>query len=669
MVAVLSHGLWQRAFGADPAIIGKTITLSGSGYTVVGVMPPDFKIFNPPAVFGLPTGAARPQLWIPYAGSMNEAGAHFFLGFGRLKPEIAPSRAQASLNAVSARLATEFPALKDWGASVRPLQEQIVGGARPALILLLVAVGLVLLIACANVANLSLARSTARRSEFALRAALGASRSRLILQSLVESAMLALSGGALGVFLARGGLAALVALQSSNLPRLEEIQLNTTVLFFSFLISLLTSLIFGLAPALRASNPDLNASLRESGLGCGKAPSRRRAGDLLMVAEVALAMILLTGAGLMIHSFARFGAVPPGFQPEQLLTFDFSPAVAPYSEDATQARLHREILDRIRPLPGVQSAATVYGLPFGSMLNATCGVALDDPSRPDNQPAKAYSAWRVVTPGYFETIRVPMVEGRPFSEKLDSATSPPAAIVNEAFARKRFPGQSPLGRRIRVYSVGTNWLQTIVGVVRDVKLTGLDAPAAPEVYQPASQQPPWMFSLVVRSSLPPRQLETLVRSQLDAVDRDLAPFNSRTMENAICSSVGGPRVTTTLIGLFAVLALALTVVGIYGVMSYSVSRRTREIGVRIALGATRGSVIRLVLRRGLILTLVGAALGLCGSFALTRLLASQLFGVSPRDPGTFATVAAILMLVGLSACYPPSRRAARMDAVTALRAE
>jgi putative ABC transport system permease protein len=331
--------------------------------------------------------------------------------------------------------------------------------------------------------------------------------------------------------------------------------------------------------------------------------------------------------------------------------------------------LHREILDRIRSQPGVESSATIYGLPFGTMLNATCGVALDNPSTSDNQQAKVHCAWRVVSPGYFETLRVPILAGRSFSEKLDSATSLPVAIINESFARKHFPGQNPLGRTIQIFPFETNWHKTIVGVIHDVKLSGLDAPVVPEIYQPTSQQAPWMFSLVVRSSLPPPHIENLVRSQVGAVDKDLVPFNIRTMESAIRSSVGGPRFTTTLIGLFAALALALTVVGIYGVISYSVSRRTREIGIRLALGATRGSVIQLVLRRGLILTLLGAGLGLCGSFALTRLIASQLFEVSPHDPMTFATVVILLMLVALSACYLPSRRAARVEPMTALRAD
>jgi putative ABC transport system permease protein len=666
-VVVLSYGLWQRSFAGNRDVIGKAITLSGMTYAVVGVMPKEFRIFNPPAIFGLPTGNVQPQLWTPYPGSMDEMGAHFFLGFGRLKAGVPLARAQAELTALSWRLRTDSPAQKDWGASVQPLKEQIVSGARPALRLLLAAVGFVLLIACANVANLSLARSAARGNEFAVRAALGADRSRLIRQLLVESAILAVLGGALGVLLARASLAGLVALQPANLPRLDEIQLDKTVLFFTLAISVATALLFGLVPALQASQPDFNASLKDNGRSSSEGVRRKTARGVLVVAEVALAMILMAGAGLMISSFARLIRVAPGFAPEQLTTFDFSPDVGDYTDPLKRGMLSQRIRDKVRALPGVKSVATVYGLPFGTMLNSLCGSWIE--GRPTTDPReRATAAWRVVSPGYFKTMNVPVVAGRGFSQETDTANSPPVVAINQAFARKYFAGENPVGKRIQVFTVSSNWNE-IVGVVEDVKLTGLNAPTAPEIYQPDSQQAPWMFSLVVRSSLPARQIESFVRTEVSALDKGLVPFNVRTMARAISGSVAPQRFTTILIGLFAALALTLTVVGIYGVVSYSVSQQTREFGIRLALGASRWSVLSLVLRQGMVLAAAGICIGLAGSFALTSLIAAQLFEIKANDPVNFAVVALLLALVTLTACYLPARRAAKVDPLVALRYE
>jgi len=666
-VVVLSHGLWLRSFGGDRRVIGNSITLNGLNYVVVGVMPPDFRIYQPAAVFGLPTGDVQPQLWVPHPGSMTERTNHFFLAFARLKAGVTAAQAQSELGTISERLSQEWPSQKDWGASVQPLNEQIVGGSRPALRLLLGAVGFVLLIACANVANLSLARSVARRKEFAVRSALGAARSRLVHQLLVESTTLAVLGGGLGVLLARWGLAGLMALQPASLPRLDEIRLDGSVLSFTLLVSLFTGLMFGLAPAIHASKPDLNEALKEGGHGCAEGRHRQRVRAILVVAEVALAMMLLAGAGLMINSFVRFSRINPGFEPEQLVTFDFSLSGGAYAEDSQRISLVRQLRDRVQAKPGIGSVATVYGLPFGTMLNAVVGAIID--GRPESESrARARAALRVVSSDYFRTMGVPLLAGRAFSDELDTLNSPPALIINETFARKYFPGEDPVGRRMQLFTLSSNWHE-IVGVIKDVKLTGLDAPATPEVYQSDLQSGVWMFSLVVRSTLPLREIEKMVRAEAAALDKELPTFNVRTMEQAISTSVAPRRFIMMLIGLFAALALMLTAVGIYGVVSFSVSQQTREIGIRIALGAPRRTVLGYVLRQGTVVALVGIAIGLAGSFGLTRLIANQLFGVSATDPTTFVIVATLLMLVTLTACYLPARRATKVDPMAALRHE
>ncbi len=637
-VVVLSHGLWVRSFGGDRRVIGNSITLNGLNYVVVGVMPPDFRIYQPAAVFGLPTGDVQPQLWVPHPGSMTERTNHFFLAFARLKAGVTAAQAQSELCTISERLSQEWPSQKDWGASVQPLNEQIVGGSRPALRLLLGAVAFVLLIACANVANLSLARSVARRKEFAVRSALGAARSRLVHQLLVESTTLAVLGGGLGVLLARWGLAGLMALQPASLPRLDEIRLDGSVLSFTLLVSLFTGLMFGLAPAIHASKPDLNEALKEGGHGCAEGRHRQRVRAILVVAEVALAMMLLAGAGLMINSFVRFSRIHPGFEPEQLVTFDFSLSGGAYAEDSQRISLVRQLRDRVQAKPGIGSVATVYGLPFGTMLNAIVGAIID--GRPESESrARARAALRVVSSDYFRTMGVPLLAGRAFSDELDTLNSPPALIINETFARKYFPGEDPVGRRVQLFTLSSNWHE-IVGVIKDVKLTGLDAPATPEVYQSDLQSGVWMFSLVVRSTLPLREIEKMVRAEAAALDKELPTFNVRTMEQAISTSVAP-----------------------------SVSQQTREIGIRIALGAPRRTVLGHVLRQGTVVALVGIAIGLAGSFGLTRLIANQLFGVSASDPTTFVIVATLLMLVTLTACYLPARRATKVDPMAALRHE
>ena len=666
-VIVLSYGLWQRSFGGDHQVVGKGITMNGLGYTVVGVMPPNFKIYQSPAIFGLPTGDVQPQLWAPYPGSMDERTNHYFQAFGRLKPGVNLAQAQSQLNMITERSSTQWPSQKDWGASVRRLDEQVVGNSKPALRLLLGAVGLILLIACANVANLFLARAASRGRELALRAALGAGRLRLVRQLLTESALLAILGGGVGMGLARVGLRLLTTLQPASLPRLDEIQLDGTVLCFTVLVSLLTGAIFGLAPALAVLNPKLEQWLKEGGRGSSQGHRGRFVRNALVVVEVALAMVLLTGAGLLIHSFARLMQVDPGFAPERLISLDFSMAGRAYDIDSKRIDLVRQLRERIQAQPGMASVATVYGLPFGTMLNAVVGATIA-PQKPGEPPTGARAAWRVVSPSYFKTMDIPLLAGRGFSDVLDVPNSQPVAIINYAFAQKFFAGENPIGRRIQLFTLSTNWHE-IVGEIQDVKLTGLEAAATPEIYQSDSQNGEWMFSLVIRSSLTRREIEKTVRVEAAALDKDLPLFNVRTMEQAIGTAVAPRRFTMLLIGLFAGLAVTLAAVGIYGVVAYSVGERTREIGIRMALGASRRGVLGLIFRQGAVLALVGILIGLAGSATLKTFMAAQVFGISATDPATFMVTGTLLVLVVAAACYLPARRAAKVDPVTALRHE
>jgi putative ABC transport system permease protein len=666
-VVVLSYGFWQSRFAGDRNVLGQSITLSGLNYTVVGVMPEQFKVFHPAKVFGLPTGRVDPQIWAPYPGSMSETTNHFFLVFGRLKSGIALDRAQAEITAIAARAGERDSARSDWGACVQSLKEQVVGGTRPALRLLLAAVGFVLLIACANVANLALTRNAAREREFAIRTVLGAARSRLLRQLLVESTIVSVLGGSLGLLLARCSLACLKVLQPADFPRVDEIRLDGSVLIFTLSLSLLTGLLFGVAPALLASKPEVNESLMECGRSATEGRLRRRSRKVLVVAEVALAMILLAGAALILNGFTRLIRVGPGFEPARLMAFDFSPARPRYAEDSERMRLVKHLREGIEPLPGVESAATIYGLPFGTMLNSLVGVSIEGRSRSDSRE-RVSAGWRVVSASYFKTMGIALAAGRLFSDELDTPNSAKTVIINESFAHKYFGGENPLGHRVQPLTISTNWHE-IVGVIKDVKLTGLDAAPMPEMYQCDSQNAVWMFSLVVRSSMPERQIENMVRAQVAAVDNDLPVFNVRTMQRAVNSSFAQRRFTLMLVGLFASLALILTAVGIYGVVSYSVMRQTREIGIRMALGASCRSVLGLTLREGMGAVLIGMVLGLAGSLGLTRLIANQLFGVSPTDPATLGSVSVFLMAVALTACYLPARRAARVDPMAALRYE
>jgi putative ABC transport system permease protein len=665
-VVVLSHGLWQRRFGADQDVVGKSVTLSGLDYTVVGVMPSGFKIYHTAAVFGLPSGDVQPQLWAPYPGDMNDRTNRYFLGFARLRSGVTVAEARHELRVLAERVKQEFPAQQDWGAVVQPLDEQIVGGVRPALRLLLGAVVFVLLIACANAANLSLTRSAARGKEFAVRSALGATRPRLVGQLLTESMALALLGGSLGVLFAYWGLGALMALRPDNLPRFDEVRLDGPVLGFTLVVSVLTGAMSGVLPAISAAKADPGGPLGERVRGSSEGYRGRRARTFLVASQVTSATILLAGAGLMIHSVARLTRVDPGFEPRRLMTFDLSPAGRAYAEGSKRMNLVRQLRDRLQARPGIGAAATAYGLPFGTMINSMIGVTIE--GRSTDPSERVGAGWRVVSPNYFETMGIRLLAGRAFFEEVDRPDSPPAVIVNETFCRRNFPGEDPVGKRLRLFPISTDWHE-VVGVIGDVKLNGLDAPAPPEVYQSDSQHGVWMFSLIVRSPLSAAQVEKLVRDEAAGVDADLPLFNARTMDQAIASSVAPRRFTMTLMGAFAISALVLAAVGIYGVVSYSVGQQTREIGIRVALGASHRAVMRLVLRRWMTAALVGIAAGLATSLGLTRVIAHQLFDVSATDPPTLILVAAVSLLVTSIAARLPARRAATIDPMEALRHE
>ena len=675
-LAVLSDGLWRRRFGADAKVVGSPINLNGKVYTVVGVMPREFRCFNPTTVTGRPTGDVQPQLWVVYQFTPEESqnrAAKYFLGLGRLKPGVTFVQAQNEMSAIAERLAQEFPRQNGWGVNVRSLPEQIVGGARPALATLLGAVAFVLLIACANVANLLLARSAARAKEFAIRAALGASRARVIRQLLTESLLLAAVSGGLGLALAEGVVQALRAFGPANVPRMDEVALDAPALGFTLLVSVVTGLLFGLAPALQAARTDLNESLQAAARGAVGGFRRQRGRRLLVASEVALALMLLAGAGLMVNSFARLARVDPGFAPGRLIAFDVALSDTRYAELSTRVAAAGALRARLREIPGVVSVATACGLPFGTMLNI--GTRVSGESRAAAVPGEQFIGvgWRLVSPEYFRTMNISLRSGRAFTEQ-DTTRSAPVAIINETLGRKLYPAEDPVGKRINVHSsttnlaLSTNWCE-IVGVIRDVKLTGLDAPVQPEVYRPDLQDCFWMLSVVLNTTLPPASVARLAQAKALAVDREMPIYNLRTMDRAITDSIAARRFTMSLIGIFAALALSLTVIGIYGVISYSVGQRTQEIGIRMALGAPRRAVLALVLREGMGFVGVGLVAGLAGSLALSRVIASQLFGITATDPLTLAGVVALLAGAAFLACLLPARRAAQIDRLVALRNE
>jgi putative ABC transport system permease protein len=660
-VAIVSYGLWQRRFGSDPGLIGKAIQIDGESYTVVGVMPPGLR-FPPPAV------SLNRDVYVPGTRSeeRNDRFSHNHWVVACLNPGVTIEQAQANMEAIARGLAERYPADRDMGARVTLLHEKVANSVRPALLVLMGSIGLVLLIACANLANLLLARGAARQKEIAVRHALGASRGHLLWQWLAESVLLALLGGAVGLLLAFQGIAFLRWL-GPNLPRLEETTIDMRVLTFSLLLSVLSGLIFGVAPALHGSKIDLQEALKKSGTrtaGLGRNGTR----SLLVVTEMALAMMLLVSAGLLMRSFVRLYKVDPGFNPESVLTGWVLLPISKYSEPRRQAVFFKEALERIESLPGVVAAGGSSSVPL--IENDTGGIQIE--GRPEPHPGElAVEAERPkVTPGYFRAIGIPLLRGRTFSW-ADSEGSLPVALISKKAAELYWPGEDPIGKRVNIYDGGEQrpvWRQ-VVGIVGDVRHDGLAEKARPGIYVPLLQSPTFFTVLAVRTHTDPGSLSATIRHELMAVDKDQPVFDIRTMEQVVSESMSDRRFQMILLGIFALVALSLAVVGIYGVMSYSVSQRVQEIGIRMALGADRNAILRLVVGQGFKLTMIGLAVGLAGAFALTRVLSSLLYGVTTTDPATFVGVSLLLVGVALLACYIPARRATKVDPMVALRYE
>ena len=657
-VVILSHALWQRRFGGDPGILNKTISLSGIQNTVVGIMPPKFQF---------PENA---EMWRPLAPSdgMRAARFGFFLPVvGRLKPGVTRAQAQADLDVIANQIEQQFPDMSGYGVNVVLALEQTVGAIRRSLMTLFVAVLFVLLIACANVANLLLARAAGRRREVAVRAALGAGRWRIVRQLLTESMLLAVLGGALGVLLAWWGLRLLVDLSPANIPRLENIRLDGRVLWFSLGLSLLTGLIFGLAPALQTTHLKLGETLKEGGRTEAGGRSAQLIRGALIVAEVALTLVLLAGAGLLIRSFWRLQQVDPGFKAENLLTLRLSLPRSRYTDDAKAVSFFEQLQERLSALPGVVAVSATTDIMLRRLATSSSFTIENRPRDPSELSLEL--PFDRVQPNYFQTMGIPLLQGRAFTAQ-DKRDSPSVAIVNETFVKRYFPNDDPIGKRFTFGAPGPNaqWI-SIVGVVRDTKRQGVDQPIRIESWMPLAQSPAGSMDVVLRTVGDPLALSNSAREAVWSLDRDLPIPRIQTMEQNLSERVAQRRLNMLLLGLFASVALILAAVGIYGVMSYAVTQRTNEIGIRMALGAQSGDVVGLVLKHGMALTLVGVAIGLIATFMLTRLMASLLFGVSATDPITFAAIAALLIGVALVACWIPARRATRVDPMVALRCE
>jgi predicted permease len=662
-VVVISHGLWRQRYGADTNIIGQKITLDNKAYTVIGVTAPDFQFPHRgelPAQFKITTKVDlyRPLAFTP--AEMNDRLDDHLAVIARLKPGVSVEQASADMSAIARRLAEQYPQTnKDRGARLTPLHQQAVGKARTALLVLLGAVGFVLLIACANVANLLLARAAGRQKEMAIRAALGANRWRVVRQLLTECLLLAVSGGAAGLLLAWRLVELLPAIAPDNLPRAQDIRLDTRVAGFTLVVSLLTGIVFGLLPALQASKIDFGEGLKEGARG-GAGLLRRRLRGFLVVGEVALALVLLIGAGLLIRSFAHLTEVDPGFDPRRILMMNVWPQPPKYTNSQANA-FHQQTLERVRALPGVEASSMVHPAPL-SGENRSASFGVEGRPSPTEEPFNA--GIRIISPEFFKTFRVPLVNGRLLAES-DDTKAPPVVVVNESLARIYFANENPLGKRLII----SGETHAIVGVVGDVKHSSLDEEAKAEIYFPMAQSTRRTMTLAVRASGDPMQMVAAVRGQVRAADKEIPIFNLQTMERLIDKSVAPRRFNMLLLGVFALVGLALAGVGLYGVISYTVTQRTREIGVRVALGAQTGDVLRQIIGEGMTLALIGVLLGLGGALALTRLMKTLLFGVSSTDPLTFIVIAAALIIVALLACWIPARRAANMDPLASLRVE
>jgi putative ABC transport system permease protein len=661
-IVVLSYGLWQQRFGSDPGVIGRRIQLDGVGKEVVGVMPKGFAY------------PEERQAWLPIDYDENfvskQRGAWFLDVVARLKPGVTPEQSAAEVGTIGRNLAKQYPdANAEVGMTTYPLREAMVGDIRSAVLVLLGAVGFVLLIACANVANLLLARAAARESEMAVRTALGAGRGRLVRQLLTESVMLALVGGALGLLLAVWGVEFLTSLKPQGIPRLENVRIDGAVILFTMGVAVLTGVLFGLVPAFAATR-GVSASLKESGRGSVTSRNGSRLRGALVVAELALAVMLLAGAGLLMRSFMKLQAVDPGFRPEQALTFELTLPDARYAEDGPRIAFFDQLLPRLRALPGVRAASAVMGLPLSGMqVVISFEVEGRPPVPPALQPAMQV---RVAAPDYFSTIGIPLKRGRGFTEE-DRAGTPRVVLITESAAREYFPNEDPIGKRIKLgWGRGPGKPRAggeVIGIVGDVKEAGLDEPNPPQIYMPLRQWPVSAMSVVVKAATPPTSLTDAVRAEVYSIDPNLPVSNVRTLDEIVARSISQPRFYMLLLTIFAGVALVLAAIGIFGVLSYAVAQRTREIGIRMALGAQVRSVIGLVVRQAMTLVILGVVCGTIAALFVSQTMTRMLFSVTPTDPATFATVAAGLLAVALFASYLPARRATRVDPIVALRSE
>ena len=663
-VVVLSYSLWQRRFGSDPSVIGRAITLNGESYTVIGVMPRSVQLPS--------SGTWKDQVWVPISFPADEAasrGSHFLEVIARMKPGITLKQAQTEMDTIAARLAQQYPDHnKRRGAVVVPLHEQIVGDIKPALLVLLGAVGFVLLIACANVANLLLARAAVRQKEIALRLALGASRSRLTRQLLTESVLLAMFGAGFGVLLALAGIRALKTFIPAATSQVQTINIGARVLIFTVVVTVLTGIAFGLAPAIQASHLDLNDTLKEGGRDSAGISKGNRARSFLVIGEVAVSFVLLIGAGLLINSFVHLRNLHPGFRADHLLTMQVDLSEVKYPNLERRASFFDEVIRRVRALPGVQSAACASNLPlkYNGGSTTTSAEGIPDPP-PDQRPDVVF---RAIGPGYFGTMGIPIIRGRDFTDH-DKANSKDVVVISEKTAQHFWPGQDAIGKRLKPgLSKSDSAWREVIGVVKDVRQNDLIAPPKMQMYftyRQLKEFPP--NALVVRTSIEPMSLAGSVRDAIWSVDKDQTVSDIDTMDHIVSEAIARQRFSMLLLGIFAALALVLAAMGIYGVMSYSVAQRTHEIGIRMALGARRADVLKMTVNQGLKLVSIGMMLGLAAAFLLTRVLASLLFGISATDPITFLGISLVLLAVAILASYFPALRATKVDPIIALRAQ
>ena len=663
---ILSHRLWRERFGAEPGVVGQAIQLDNKSSTIVGVMPDGFQF---------PIRAGHIDLWVTIArdsenGQMSMAaqrGAHYLDVMARLKPAVTIAQAEAEMNTIVSGLNKQYPENAPRGVRIVPELDQMVGDVRPALLVLLGTVGCVLLIACANVANLMLARATSRQREMAIRSALGAGKRRIIRQVFTESLVLALAGGALGTLLALWVTDFLVRLIPEDIPRLSAIHLDSHVLVFTIALSFGTGLLFGMAPAMQVSTSGLSESLKEGGRGATAGVHRRRVRSALVVIEVAVAAMLLVGAGLLIQSFVRLERVDPGFNPHQVLTFKVELPGSRYSA-AHMVDLFRQIAARLNQLPSVRSASALY--PF-TLNGDEAATSFDIEGRSVAEADRPRTAYTWVEPGFFRTLGIPMLSGRDFTPQ-DDLKATPVIIINETLARRFFPNENPVGKRINTGIVNGYKqppMREIIGVVGNVKQEGLGADVAPAAYVSVAQSPFDVLTFVVRTEVDPENIVAAARNEVAGVDKDLPIFDVKTLDQYVSESVAQPHFSSLLLGIFAGLALALAAVGLYSVIAYSVVQRTHEFGVRMALGAERQDVLKMVVGHGIVLTLTGVGIGFVGALALTRFLGNLLFGIRPNDPATFAGVLLVMTAVALLASYIPARRATKVDPMVALRYE